>query len=128
MIQELRTALLNAISSGSGGTTAPIGVPAYGDWPPRPQIPCAVVTYPLTVPPVSGGQFAGSFVVAADVFLCVPLTDPTPSQTLETLIERVLDNSNDWALSGVDPYAEGDFKGVAVLHTRVHLARQSKLE
>jgi hypothetical protein len=84
---------------------APAGVPVHAAWPERPVIPCLVV-----VPGVSSyvtanpGAPFGEYALWVDVLLLVRRDGPglVALEALDSLLEVVLANTVDWALSAVD--------------------------
>ena len=83
---------------------AALGVPVHTNVAIRLDPPCVLLTAPIGGPYVNGGRELGSYVVSLDAVVLVEHRPPDEGrEDLETLIEGLLRNSMDWALTGVDP-------------------------
>lgn len=122
-LKELRNAL--------AADLAVLDVPVYDSWPIRPDPPCIFLVPPLGGSYITGArQFAGSYVLSLDAVVLVERRPPDEGREgLETLVEGLLRNSIDWALSGVDPPSAVNISesSYEFLGTVVHLSKSFRL-
>jgi hypothetical protein len=83
-----------------------VGVPVLDDWAIRAEPPCILLTPPLSTSYVTAGQQFASYVLNIDAVVLVEFSETQPDDVsrdqLEDLVEEVLRNTVDWALTGVD--------------------------
>jgi len=125
MIAELRAALKHDLETGSDGAATPIGVTVYDPYPGRVVAPCAVLGME-GAGYIAGGQTFCDYLVNFTVVLLVARSENYLAE-LETLIERVLMNTRDWGLTGVDEPGTLVESGMELLGTTVHLSKLAKL-
>jgi hypothetical protein len=117
-LKEIRDALVADLD--------PLNVPVYGSWPIRADPPCVFLAPPLGGAYVAGGREIGTYVVSLDAVVLVERRPPDEGrEDLEALLELLLRNSVDWALTGVDSpsavtIAESTYE---FLGTVVHLSK-----
>lgn len=106
---------------------APLSVPVYTQWPIRLDPPCIFLTDPVTGPYITGGQELGSYVMSIDAVVMVPaaIVEDRGREDLETLLEALLRNTVDWAVTGVDPPSSAAFESDAheLLGAVAHLGK-----
>lgn len=118
MIRELREQL--------AADLAVIEVPVYPAWPAAPAIPSLIVT-PAPIY-VAGGQTFGRYVVTVQVLILASRQrDGASLDQLDQLIEMVLANTVDWALTGVEAPSLVSVGQQSVLGTLVTLAKGAAL-
>lgn len=106
-----------------------VGVPVMDDWLIRAEPPCILLTPPLATPYVTGGAQFASFVMYIDVVVLVEHSDTQPDNDdrdeLEGLVEDVLRNTADWALTGVDSPGTATLPDstITFLGTVIHLGK-----
>lgn len=121
MIAELREKL--------AADLAVTGATVHDGWPDRLTPPALLVTPPSSGSYVTAGpDFGSTYIVAADVVVLVGKASLSLAlEALDTLLEGVLTNTADWALSGVDAPAVVTVHGGECLGTTVHLSKASIL-
>lgn len=126
MIRELRDQLHTDLS----GAVVLHGytVPVAKSWPDRISPPMLFLVPPSGGSYVGAGRAFGEYLVSLDVVALVARGSPEVAlETLEVLVEKVLLNSQDWALSGVDSPSVLAVNGAEHLGTLIHLAKPARL-
>lgn len=121
MIREAREKLAADLSV--------IGIPVLAAWPDEPEPPCLFITPPQGGDYVTAGQFPSDYLITVDVVVLVGKTTSNAGdlEALETVVEDVLENTEDWAFRGVDAPAAVTVHGISYLGTVVHLSVPSRL-
>lgn len=117
-LAELRNILIQDL--------AVLGVPVFGAWPIRAEAPSVYLVPPLSAPYVAAGREFGSYVASLDAVVLVERRPPDEGrEALELLLEDLLRNSADWALTGVDSPAAASMQDSTIefLGTIAHLAK-----
>ncbi len=119
MIEQLRQALADDLK--------PVGVPVHDAWPDRPVTPC-IVLVPSGGNYVEAGSTFGEYVVRMDVLVLVARERYGAALSrLDALVEAVLANTVDWALTGVETPSLVAIGPSQVLGTVVALAKATRL-
>lgn len=119
MISQLRDQLASDL--------AVLDVPVATAWPDRVTTPCLVLVPPSTASYITGGPTFGEYTIGVDVLVLVGKPSAVTLEALDLLIEGVLANSVDWALSGVDSPSTVTVNGAEVLGTVIHLSKPARL-
>jgi hypothetical protein len=123
---EMRAQLKHDLETGSDGAAAIIGVTVHDVYPDRVAPPCAI----LGLEPgqyILGGQSFGTYEQKCVVVVLVQRSATALSE-LESLILKVLVNTADWGMFGVDIPSVFSENGIELLGTTIHLGKQAKLE
>lgn len=129
MIQELRQRLIDDLLSGSDGAADPVRARILDSWPGKaPAPPVLFVVPPQTQPYVIAGPTFGQHTLNLDVVILAGRSEAKDSLLqLEALIELVLVNTMDWALSGVDSPSVVTINGVDHLGSIIHLSQSGTI-
>jgi hypothetical protein len=128
MIDVVRAALVSDLVSGSDGAVTPIGVTVLDAWPSKAPTPPVAFVVPPQGTYVSAGPTFGTYTVALDVVLVAGRPEARDALVqLDQLIERVLVNTADWTLAGVDSPAVVTINGVDYLGCITHLSKPAQI-
>lgn len=130
MFKQMREKLVEDLEVG-------LGVPVYQQYPRRPQFPCVLVRTPfqgtmVEVPRNADGKAApiGSYQYSLDVYVSVRMNQDDSAAELaelEELLEKVLYNASDWAMTGVNTVDLQRIDTVDYPTIIIHLAKQERL-
>lgn len=129
VIEELRANLIADLVTGSGGEATPIGCKVLAAWPDKaPTPPVAFVIPPQGTPYVTTGPTFGTYTVAFDIVLVTGRSGARDALAqLEAFLERVLANTADWRLSGVDSPSIVTINGIDYLGSTAHLSHSASI-
>lgn len=128
-ITETIQELIHDLISGSDGDADPVGVSVYFAWPEHFAAPAILITTPRNGTYISGGQSFGlELQLSIDVNVLVPRSNAVAElEAINSMVETILHNTADWALTGVDGVALFNVNGGDYPGTIMHLSKMIKI-